>query len=252
MSIQLIGGAAICVLGLITVVFAVLGQLRKGRTRRKRSLNDTAANIQRCWQIVERVPVAYLPASLKRLVARIVQSSSSRALKLDPKNSYLLEQEARSRLLLASAAREQPPRVRPLLTPKERKLVAESLRDLKRMTTHAKQTGVLEAPECNREIQVIDTVLLRIMVDHLKQNAANSETVGHTADAVAYLMKAVQTLSGANDGGRFKDEIQTLNRDATRLRETLVADTERKRSADDKALLKRLHNDPVDQRIARR
>ena len=252
MSIQLIGGAVLCMLGLITVVFAVLGQMRKGQSRRKRSLNDTAANIQRCWQIVERVPMAYLPASLKRLVARMVQSSSSRALKLDPKNTYLLEQEAKSRLLLASAAREQPPRVRPLLTPKERKLVAESLRDLKRMTSHAKQTGVLDAPECNRELQVIDTVLLRIMVDHLKQNATNSETVGHTADAVAYLTKAVQTLSGANVGGRFKDEIQTLNRDTTRLRETLVADTERKRAADDKALLKRLNSDPAEQQIVRR
>ena len=109
MSIQLIGGAVICTLGLATVIFAVLSQLRKGRSRRKRTLNDTAANIQRCWQIVERVPVAYLPASLKRLVARIVQSTSSRALKLDPKNAYLREQEAKSRMLLASAAREQPP-----------------------------------------------------------------------------------------------------------------------------------------------
>ena len=251
MSIQLIGGAVICLLGLITVVFAVFSQMHKGRSRRKRSLNETAANIQRCWQIVERVPVAYLPASLKRLVARMVQSSSSRALKMDPKNSYLLEQEAKARLLLASAAREQPPRIRPMLTPKERKVVAESLRDLKRMTSHAKQTGVLEAPECNRELQVIDTVLLRIMVDHLKQNAANSETVGHPADAVAYLMKAVQTLSNANDGGRFKDELQNLNRDAARLRDTIVVATERRRAADDQALLKRLH-DPANQHLVRR
>ena len=69
---------------------------------------------------------------------------------------------------------------------------------------------------------------------------------------LAYLMTAVQTLSGANDGGRFKEEIQTLNRDAARLRDAIVTDTERKRVADDKALLKRLNNDAVVHQIARR
>ena len=115
MSMQLVGGALISIIGLATLAFALFQRMRKSRLRRDRSLTEAAASIQRCWQIAERVPSAYLPPSLRRLIARLVQSTSSRTLKLDPKNTFLRDQETRSRMMLASAAREAQPNSRPML-----------------------------------------------------------------------------------------------------------------------------------------
>ena len=238
MSMQLVGGALISILGLATLAFALFQRMRKSRLRRDRALTDAAASIQRCWQIAERVPTAYLPPSLRRLIARLVQSTSSRTLKLDPKNTFLREQETRSRMMLASAAREAQPNARPMLSPKDRKAVTDSLRDLKRLAQYAKQVGLIPAAECNRESMVIDAVLLRIMVDHLKQNALNSEAIGNPSDAASYITRALQALTAGNEGGRFKDEIANLNRELERIRKGSRGEAGRGR--EDNALLQGL------------
>lgn len=218
MSVQIIGGAAISIVGLATLLFAVFAHLRKRARVRERAVREAATEIQRCWQVAERVPPAYMPPSLKRLLARIVQSTSSRTLKLDPKNSFLREQETKSRHLLASAARDPAPQLRTMLTPKDRKVVTESLRELKRLAQNAMSNGLIANAEGQRESLVIDAVMLRIMVDHLKQNALNSEAIGKPHDATQYFNRAIQALSSANQGNRFKDEIANLERELDRLR----------------------------------
>jgi hypothetical protein len=74
------------------------------------------------------------------------------------------------------------------------------------------------------------------MVDHLKQNAFNSEAIGHPEDGIGYIVRAVQSLTAANEGGRFRDEISSLNREQDRLREVVRHENERRRGKETNTL----------------
>lgn len=251
MTVELMAGFALCLVGGAILVTYLFQRSTNAKVARSRTIARAATEVGRCWRIIERVPNGFLTGSMRKLVGRLLDHTVSATLKLDPNNSFFREQADKTKQLLVGLGAEPSTSSRPVLTPQDRKEVATCLRDLRRLTTKAQDRGLLGAAETKKQQRDIDSLLTRIMVDHLKQNAFNSETSGHPDDAVGYIAKALETLSLANEGGRQGEEITSLRLDLGRMQELVKKEQERRRSSGTNRLLNAMEqNEAVKPAIA--
>lgn len=243
MTAELIGGAILCTVGTLSLIAYLAHRAEQSKITKVRVLASAANEVQKCWGILDKVPTGYLPSSMRKLVGRSLEYTVGATLKVDPENPFFREQDTRTKQLLANLGNESTGSSRPVLTPQDRKEVAARLRDLRRLTNKAQDRGLIAAPDCTKQQHVIDTMLLRIMVDHLKQNAFNSETISHPEDAIGYLAKALEGLSAANDGGRYSDEITAIGGEMERMQVLARTEQEKRRNATPNRLLQAIQNE---------
>ncbi len=218
MSAELIGALIFAGIGILTIGAFISHRAERLRDRRVRSLASTGLYLQRCWSIADSVPGAYLPNALRRLLGRFILNSAESALKLDPNNPYLQEQVTRGESWIDSIKGKNPATDLPLLTPQDRKSVSQGLRDLKRMVVDANRQGVLTDNERTTHQSIIDGLVLRLMVDHLKVNGYNCESIGRYEDGIGYLTQAAARLQDSNAGGRYQDELSEIVEATKRMR----------------------------------
>ena len=243
MTAELIGGAIFCSIGILCLIAYLSHRAERSKALKVRVLASAANEVQKCWGIIDKIPSGYLPSSMRKLVGRTLEYTVGATLKLDPSNPFFREQDTRTKQLLANLGAEPSATSRPVLTPQDRKEVAARLRDLRRLTGKAQDRGLIAALDCTKQQHVIDSMLLRIMVDHLKQNAFNSETIAHPEDAIGYLAKALEGLSAANDGGRYSDEILAVNVEMERMHELARKEQDKRRGSTPNRLLQAMQNE---------
>ena len=243
MTAELIGGALLCTIGGACLIAYLSHRAERSKEIKVHVLARAAKEVQKCWGIIDRIPHGYLPGSMRKLVGRTLEYTVGATLKVDPNNAYFREQDARTKQLLVELGTEPATTSRPVLTPQDRKEVIARLRDLRRLTNKAQDRGLIAAPDCTKHQHVIDAMLLRIMVDHLKQNAFNSETIAHPEDSVGYLARALEALSLANEGGRYSEEIAALSKDIERMQELARKEQDKRRGSTPNRLLQAMQNE---------
>jgi len=228
---EIIIGASIAAVGTLAVVFHLVGRLDQARSARTRAARNAAVEVSDSLRIVEAIPVAYLPANLRAIVPGCLQAMIDALRRLSPQHADLAGHEARLQKLNANLAKADAGTTRPLLTPDQRKRTSTGLRDLKGLLQRAQKLAVITRQDLQRYSVTIDATLVRILVDHLKTNAFNSEAKGRWDDAVRYMQRAIDTLSTGNDGGRHTAEIATLRKEMARVQGLIRAAVEQRRTA---------------------
>lgn len=228
---EMIIGASIAAIGTLAVIFHLVGRLDQAKGARARAARNAAVEVKDSLRTVEAIPVAYLPPSLRAVVPGCLQAMVESLRKASPQHADLAAHEARLQKLTANLSKADAGTTRPLLTPEQRKRTSTGLRDLKGLLQRAQRLAVITRQDFQRYSVIIDATLVRILVDHLKTNAFNSEAKGRWDDAVRYMQRAVDTLSKGNDGGRHTTEIATLRKEMARVQALIRAAVEQRRAA---------------------
>jgi hypothetical protein len=226
---EIIVGGAIAAIGTLAMVFHAVGRLDRTREQRERSRRSAAADVGDCFRIAAAIPAAYLPQGVRGAVATCATGLLARLRALSPRHPDMQALDARLQALTSDLAADVPA-TRPLLTPAQRRETSDGLRHLKGLLRHASRLALITRQECQRHCATIDGVLVRIVVDHLKTNAFNSEAKGRNDDAVRYMQRAIETLSTANVGGRHSQEIATLGKELARVQGVIREAVERRRA----------------------
>ncbi len=228
MQPETIAGTMLGVAATLTIGAYVYNRLERAREERERNVAQINLYLQRCWRIIDNLPVLYMPGSLRAVMSKLMRNRIELGLKLDAHNPVLDEHQARMEAWEASHSREMTIQSKPNLKPAERKQVSQLLRDVKLVLRNAVTARVINKDEYVEGRVVVDALLLRILVDHLKSNAENSEKLGHAAEATNYMQRARNELANA-DRALYAEEIADIDGELQRLHRMADPTAERRR-----------------------
>lgn len=217
MSPEVIASAMLGVAVVFTGAAYLYNRVQRSKAERLRNLAAIEMYLQRCWRIMENLPLAYMPASLRATMCKLIRHRLESAMRLDPRSEAMLAHLGRLESFEAgqerSALMETP---KPNLRPAERKQISQLLREVKLILRNGLTARIINKDEYIEGRMVVDALLLRILVDHLKANAVNSEKLGHMAEATSYLQRARNELANA-DRALYAEEIADMDRELARL-----------------------------------
>lgn len=235
---ELLGGLILSGVGVLTLIAYLNHRLERARLERIRALAAAGMQIQRCWRIIDAVPSPYLPAALRKVLAAVMGHMVDHGLELDANNPFFREHEIRVQRFRETMDRDDPLQLRPSLSPADRKTVTQLLKDTKRLAAEASGRSLISRDELQNSQTLVDALLMRIMVDHLKMNGFNSETIGNYFESLNYLRQARAELT-RSDGERYADEIREMDADIARLDHLLQEERDKRaRSTEESALTK--------------
>lgn len=229
-SPEVIVGGVIAAVGALAMLLYASGRLEQSKQGKTRAATTAAREIVHCFRIIDNVPTAYLPGGVGNIVVKSAQALIARLGKLAPAHADLSAHAERLQALEQQMATNGAATTRPPLTPEQRKETSSGLRDLKRLALRAEQQALISRKDCQGYHLTIDAVLLRILVDHLKINAFNSEAIDRRDDAVRYMQRAIDALSTGNDAGRYTEEIVGLRAELARAQGLIRAAVEQRRA----------------------
>ncbi len=217
MAPELIASAMLGVAVMATGGAYAYNRIQRAKAERLRNLAAIEMYLQRCWRIMENLPLAYMPGSLRATMCKLIRNRVELALRLDPRSEAMTAHLGRLESFEAgqerSALMEAP---KPTLRPAERKQISQLLRDVKLILRNGLTARIINKDEYIEGRMVVDALLLRILVDHLKANATNSEKLNHMAEATSYLQRARNELANA-DRALYAEEIADIDRELARL-----------------------------------